>query len=284
MRAIITLVFGLFITILPTSYAQKDVGVCESGQINLQAGNILEAISDLEICLNTEEMDPDVELNVHSALGAAYLYEERFEESLRTLNMAFAIASTRQAQIANPVIWRNRGIARSQLDNLDGALDDLHHAAAMMPDDVLAHLNIGAVYQLMDRPAEAVVAYDRVVRLEPGWMAAWLNRSGALLDAGMTTAAVNDARRAVELEPDNASSLNMLCWTLIQDGRAQTALPLCEQAVAADPDVGAIVHSHATALEAVGRTAEALDLFGQAHRLSPDDPEITADFERTHNP
>jgi tetratricopeptide (TPR) repeat protein len=284
MRAIITLVTVLTFTVFPASYAQKEISVCESGQINLQSGNIAEAISDLESCLDTEEMDASAELNVHSALGAAYLYEERYEDSLRTLNMAFAIASTRQSQIANPIIWRNRGIARSQLDNLDGALDDLQHAVAMMPDDVLAYLNIGAVYQQMDRPADAVVAYDHVVRLEPGWMAAWLNRSSALLDAGMTTAAVADARRAVELEPENGSSLNMLCWTLIQDGRAQTALPLCEQAVAADPEVGSIVHSHATALEAVGRTAEALDLFGQAHRLSPEDPEITADFERTHNP
>ena len=41
---------------------------------------------------------------------------------------------------------------------------------------------------------------------------------------------------------------------------------------------------HATALEAVGRLDEALALYQRAHQLDPDDPQITADFERTHHP
>lgn len=153
-----------------------------------------------------------------------------------------------------------------------------------MPDDVMTQLTLGIVYQDMDRPADAVVAFDHVVRLEPDWTGAWINRSSALLDAGMTGAAVEDARRAVEMEPESGTTLNMLCWTLIKDGRARTALPLCEQAVALEPDSGPIVHSHATALEALGRLDEARPLYRRAWQLSPDDPEITADYERTHNP
>ena len=94
----------------------------------------------------------------------------------------------------------------------------------------------------------------------------------------------DDARRAVELEPDSGTTLNMLCWTLIKDGWAHTALPLCEQAVALEPESGAIVHSNATALEALGRMDEALPLYRRAWQLSPDDPEIAADYRRTHNP
>ena len=100
----------------------------------------------------------------------------------------------------------------------------------------------------------------------------------------MTGAAVDDARRAVELEPESGTTLNMLCWTLIQDGRARTALPLCEQAVTLEPESGAIVHSHASALEALGRMDEALPLYRRAWQLAPDDPEIAQDYQRTHNP
>ena len=56
------------------------------------------------------------------------------------------------------------------------------------------------------------------------------------------------------------------------------------QAVALEPEVGAIVHSHASALEALGRMDEALPLYRRAWQLSPDDPEITEDYQRTHNP
>jgi len=37
-------------------------------------------------------------------------------------------------------------------------------------------------------------------------------------------------------------------------------------------------------LEAVGRLDEALPLYRRAHQLDPEDPQITADFERTQHP
>jgi len=284
MRALIFSLIGLSFFLTPASYAQKTTSPCAMGHTALQSGDTATAIDFLETCLDSEEIDPDVEAVIHSSLGAAYIFEDRFPEALNALNMAFAIAETRQVEISNPIVWRNRGIARAQTGSPEAALEDLMVAISIDPNDVLSHLNLGGVYQELERPADVVVAFDRVVRLEPEWTGGWLNRSGALLDMGMTEAAVDDARRAVELDPTNGSSLNMLCWTLIQDGRAATALPLCEQAVAAEPDIGAIVHSHASALEAVGRLDEARALFARAHDLSPDDPEISADFERTHTP
>lgn len=261
--------------------AQDPVGICEEARRALatQSGN---AIATIETCLDGGELEPESEVALYAGLGALHLANEDYADALTALNLAFAIADTHQARIVNPSTWRNRGIARAQLDQTDGALRDLNIAARAMPSDVLTHLNLGILYQQLDQPEQAVIAYDRIVQLEPEWVGAWINRSSALLDAGMTRAAVEDARRAVELEPNNGSTLNMLCWTLIQDNRAELALPLCEQAVAAEPEIGAIVHSHAAALEAVGRIEEALPLYRRAHQLSPDDPEIAADYERTH--
>ena len=273
-----------FAALSQSAFAQEPDNACTAGYLALQNDEAGRAAEHFESCLDTEELTPDLEAQIHSALGAAYLTENEFQSALNAFNMAFAIAQTQQSEIRDPSVWRNRGIARAQLDQTEGALSDLLIAAASMPDDVLTLLNLGVVYQQMGRPADAVVAYDRIVRLEPDWIGAWINRSSALLDAGMTGAAVNDARRAVELDPEDGSTLNMLCWTLIQDDRAEMALPLCEQAVAAEPEIGAIVHSHAAALEALGRMEEARPLYARAHDLSPEDPEISADFQRTHRP
>ncbi|WP_417494871.1 tetratricopeptide repeat protein [Maricaulis sp.] len=284
MRILVMIVSALFLGGPAAAIAQKPADACADGRAAMDAGETGNAAELLEECLGTSEQEPEDEVQTYAALGAAYLAEERYQDALSAYNMAFAIADTQHAAIASPILWRNRGIARAELGQLDAALADLQHAAAEMPDDVLTFLNMGFVYQRMDRHADAVVSYDAIVRLEPDWMGAWLNRSSALLDAGMTSAAVADARQAVELEPENGSSLNMLCWTLIQDGRADTALPLCEAAASIEPDTGAIIHSHATALEAVGRLDEALPLYQRAHQLDPEDPQITADFERTHHP
>ena len=199
----------------PQAGAQKIANPCLDGETALAAGEVESAIDQLEQCLNETEQDAENEVRTYSALGAAYLEQQQFSNALSAYNMAFAIADTEHAEIANPTLWRNRGIARAQLEQFDTALEDLLHASRDMPDDVLTWLNLGFVYQQTDRPADAVASYDAVVRLEPEWMGGWLNRSSAFLDAGMTSAAVEDARHAVELEPENGSSLNMLCWTLI---------------------------------------------------------------------
>lgn len=257
---------------------------CSAGRAALDLGNNEEAIRLFRACLDGADLDMNQEIGVYAALGAALLSEQDFQAALEAYNFAFAIVETNGARMVEPTLYRNRGIARSELGQYEGALNDLETAAAAAPNDTLTQITLGVVYQALGRDADAVVAFDTVVRLEPDWIGAWINRAGALLDVGLTGPAVDDARRAVELDPESGTTLNMLCWTLIQDGRAETALPLCEQAVAAEPDVGAIVHSHATALEAVGRMREARPLFRRAWQLSPEDPEILQDYERTHNP
>ncbi|WP_291841699.1 tetratricopeptide repeat protein [Maricaulis sp.] len=269
-----------------TAFAQPDpdASECAAGQAAMDRGENDEAIRLFRDCLDHADLDMSQEIAAYAALGAALLAEREFQEALEAYNFAFAIVETRGARVIEPTLYRNRGIARSELGQPERALEDLQTAAAAAPNDTLTQITLGVVYQALDRDADAVVAFDNVVRLEPDWIGAWINRAGALLDVGLTRAAVEDARRAVELAPEDGSTLNMLCWTLIKDDRAETALPLCEQAVAAEPDTGAIVHSYATALEAVGRLDEARSLFRRAWRLNPDDPEILHDYERTNNP
>ena len=257
--------------LLSASHAQSpaETAECSAGRAALDLGNNEEAIRLFRACLDGADLDMNQEIGVYAALGAALLSEQDFQAALEAYNFAFAIVETNGARMVEPTLYRNRGIARSELGQYEGALNDLETAAAAAPNDTLTQITLGVVYQALDRDADAV---------------AWINRAGALLDVGLTGPAVDDARRAVELDPESGTTLNMLCWTLIQDGRAETALPLCEQAVAAEPDIGAIVHSHATALEAVGRMREARPLFRRAWQLSPEDPEILQDYERTHNP
>lgn len=255
---------------------------CEAGEAALDADDPETAIASLEACLESRELDPDEEAVIHSQLGGAYLYQNRFEEALREFDLAYAVAETQGAALNSPWVQRNRGIARFHTGNIDGALSDLVAASRALPDDMLTYLNLGGVYMETGRWAEAVEAFDTVTRLEPTWTSGWISRSGALLELGITDAAVDDARRAVELAPESGYTLNALCWSLIEDGRPEAALPLCEQAVAAEPEIGAIVHSLASALEDLGRTDEAYPLFAQAHELSPDSEEITNDYIRTH--
>lgn len=278
--ALAAILFTLAVAGAPV-LAQSSRTMCASAFEAMERNDDAEVVTALEDCLASEALDPQDEVMVYAEMGSALGRLDRPEDALRAFSFAFAIADTQNAEITHPMIYRNRGIAFAATENFDRALADLQRARASMPDDALLLTNLGYVYSQTERSAEAVEVFDALIRTAPDWSGSWLNRSSAFLDLDMIAAAVSDARRAVELDPENGSALNMLCWTLIQDDRAQTALPICEQAVAAEPDSGSIVHSLAAALEATGSTRRAYRLYAEAHELSPDDPEITADYERT---
>ena len=96
----------------------------------------------------------------------------------------------------------------------------------------------------------------------------------------MSTLAIEDAREAVSLQPDDPGALNALCWALVRAERAADGLTICRAASDAAPEEGSITHSLAAALEQVGEVEEAHALYTRAHEQAPDDPEITQDYER----
>ncbi|MBI1234256.1 MAG: tetratricopeptide repeat protein [Alphaproteobacteria bacterium] len=276
------------LTLCAPACAQRESDVaeiedpCAAGEAALRADETETAITSFEACLESRTLDPEQEAIVHSQLGGAYLYAERWEDALREFDLAYAIAETQGTSLNSPYVRRNRGLARLRLGRLEGALSDLQAANAELPDDMLAALFLGDAYMELDRPAEAVAAFDTVTRLEPAWPSGWISRSAAFLELGMNDRAVADARRAVEAAPESGFTLNALCWALVENGQPETALPTCRQAVEAEPESGAIVHSLASALEDSGQVEEALPLFARAHELSPDSDEIREDYERTH--
>lgn len=264
--------------------AQEDDQICVTALQQSDMGEYDAAAAGLENCLASVELTPEQEVMIYAELGSVRMAMEDYAGALQAFAFTFAIAETQGAQISHPMIYRNRGISLGQTGELERALGDLLQAYSMLGDDPLTLVNLGWTYGQLERHEDAVVIYDRLVRTEPEWSGAWLNRSAAFLDLGMISEAVSDARRAVEIDPEDGSSLNMLCWTLIQDGRAETALPLCRQAAELEPESGHVIHSLATALEATGSQRRARRLFAQAFELEPEDPEIIADYERTHRP
>ncbi|WP_421788941.1 tetratricopeptide repeat protein [Hyphobacterium sp.] len=254
---------------------------CQDGEDALAEGNSEAAITSFEACLESVELEPAREAIIHTRLGGAYLYEERFEDALHEFNLAYAIAETQGVEFDNPYVRRNRGIARRYTGNTDGAIEDLEAARRELPQDVMTQLNLGGLYGELGRNAEAVAAFDTVTRLEPEWAGGWINLSAALLDLDLNDQAIDNARRAVEIDPESGFALNALCWALVMNSQYDTALPICDQAVDAEPENGAIVHSRAAALEGLDRIDEARELYARAYELNPDSETLERDYLRT---
>jgi tetratricopeptide (TPR) repeat protein len=82
----------------------------------------------------------------------------------------------------------------------------------------------------------ALQLYQQAAGRHPGVAAYWSGVSYCLARCGKMTEAVNAARRAVTLEPDNPVLLNDLGWTMVEAGQYAEARAVLQQAVAlADP-------------------------------------------------
>ena len=112
MRVLIMTVCALCLVWPASTAAQKPADTCLDGRAAMDTGDAASAVTLLEDCLATRELEPEAEVQTYAALGAAYLAAEAYEDALSAYNMAFAIADTQHAAIASPTLWRNRGIAR----------------------------------------------------------------------------------------------------------------------------------------------------------------------------
>jgi Tetratricopeptide repeat/Peptidase C39 family len=79
--------------------------------------------------------------------------------------------------------------------------------------------------------ALAAHTYREILQRDPKSVLAWTNLGNAEMRAGRRVAAEEAFRKALELEPDAADTLNNLAWLLYEDKRIDEAEPLARKAV-----------------------------------------------------
>ena len=72
------------------------------------------------------------------------------------------------------------------------------------PYDAYFHSMLGAVYQQLDMKEEAVQEYTTAIDLDDESLHAYVNRGELLLQNGEFDRALDDLKRAIELDPDNS--------------------------------------------------------------------------------
>lgn len=138
------------------------------------------------------------------------------------------------------------------------------------PSRVALRDDIGVLYLLLSRPADAAVHFEASMKLQPDSAPAHYNFATALAGAGRLDDAVAQYQRALELRPGYALAHNNLAIALLRLGRTQEALQNFREAIRFDPSV---IEAHLNAgliSRATGDLAAAATHFRQAVLLNPD--------------
>lgn len=121
---------------------------------------------------------------------------------------------------------------------------------------------------------DAVTACDQAITQNPTEPVAWLDRGDALAGMGMTTEAVVSYDRFLKLQPLSSEALTKRCRALNELARYEEAITACAQALKLDQNWQDISPALAWYLQGAilqrwNRLAEALESYGLAIRTNP---------------
>jgi len=159
------------------------------------------------------------------------------------------------------------------MDRLEPAWKKTKHATLLIrPRDPNAGALRAAVLLEQDgKYALAAHAYRELLQQDPRSVVAWTNLGNAEMQLGRRAAAEEAFRKALDLAPDAADTLNNLAWLLFEEKRIDEAEPLARRAVITNaPDPWMRLDTLARILAARGNCAEAASTFKRAIEAVPE--------------
>jgi protein O-GlcNAc transferase len=166
--------------------------------------------------------------------------------------------------------WKVLGAALKQMGSGVDALPPMLRAAALFPDDVEAHANLGRLFGELGRLEEAAAAWLRVVAIHPHFAEAHRSLGNILRGLGRLREAEGSYRKAVEIEPGDTPTYVELGNTLRELGRPQDAEAIYRKALELAPHFAEAHNNLGSALYDAGRVDEAEASYRRALQVRPD--------------
>lgn len=155
----------------------------------------------------------------------------------------------------------------ARLSRLESAWKPTRYATVIIrPADPNAKA-LRAAVQLEEQGKYALAAqtYREILDKDPRSLLAWTNLGNAEMHAGRTIAAEEAFRKALELDPEAADTLNNLAWLLFEQKRIEEAEPIARKAIVTKaPDEWMRLDTLARILAARGNCEEARTTFQKA--------------------
>jgi tetratricopeptide (TPR) repeat protein len=200
-------------------------------------------------------------------LRAAARSRAEFDNALNVLGLALELKPDA------PELWGLRGLYYSSGGRHDQAIADFSRVVELNPlDDNGWHLK-GMAYARLNQLDKALADWSKAVELAPTNATYLRDRAGAYAQLGRWQEALADFRRAVELPTSGAADLNNLAWQLATSPDAALRQParaveLARKAVKLAPNDGNSANTLGAALYRAGSWQEAIAALEKSLLLS----------------
>ena len=181
-----------------------------------------------------------------------------------------AVVALEQALAVDPAhakAHNNMALASIDLGELELAEAHYRESLAIEPQPAI-HNDLGFVLDRQGMTDEAVEQYRKALELDPESASAHYNLATALARQGEYAAAERHIRTAHELDP-SAKTFTGLGFVLWKQGRTDEAIARLEDAIAADPDYLTAHDQLGTIQVEQGRLEEAASSYGRVVSIRP---------------
>ncbi|HDI60843.1 MAG TPA: tetratricopeptide repeat protein [Desulfobacteraceae bacterium] len=209
--------------------AFDDTSLNISGDQRYQHGDISGAIEEFKKALL---LNPD-NVNVHNSLGVCYGVLGTYEAALHSFEAALERAPE------DVMALYNTGLSHLMLGDRAQALDYLRRASRIGEPVFEVAFQTGRLHLENGEAAEARPFLETATRLNPQSALAWRLMGQCLFALEAIPEAVAAYKRAIKLNPGDAEALSTLGWLFdLQGENPEITTIFCEQAVDIAPDNG----------------------------------------------
>lgn len=165
-------------------------------------------------------------------------------------------------------------ISEKDRDALRRALQEYIAGQRMNLDRPEALSNLGNVYLRLGRAEEAETAYQRAIALDPGFVPAYVNLADLMRAGNRDADAEQLLQLALRRQPEAGSLHYAYGLLLVRRKRPQRALDELRRATELESSNARYLYVYAVALESAGRLNDALQALETAHAARPSDRDV----------
>jgi Flp pilus assembly protein TadD len=158
-----------------------------------------------------------------------------------------------------------------QVQKWQNSITLLKHAINVTYNNSMAHYTFGHALDQQGRLEEAVLQYNKAIKIRPEFAMAHNNLGAALSRKGELKEAIYHFNEAVNIHPDYATAHNNLATVLLTQGKFEEALSHYREAIRINPEDECTRKNLANFLFNQGRTDEALSHYNKVLLFNPED-------------
>jgi tetratricopeptide (TPR) repeat protein len=219
------------------------------------------------------EPEPPKEVTYEEAETA--FFEKRYDEAVQL----FTRYTERKSE--NPWGYYMLGLSAWKAGNNEDAEGAFEQALALDQHHVKSWINLSRVLLDSSRPSEALARLDEALALDPQSNAAYRLQGRAYHQLGRIDEAIEAYRRAIQINDQDAWSMNNIALIFIEEQRYEKALPPLARAIELANDVAVFHNNLGMALECTGYIRAAEQAYREAVAVDKSYEKALANLERT---